>query len=108
MSDLIQRNIIHTKPPDEILDIANVFLVGLRGKERLEQPLAIVYLTNLANLLKGGSTLTHDRKFPWAVKNLLYGNGGGIASVNDALVIANGREDSTFIEHTPILLDQVE
>ncbi len=108
MSDLIKWNIIHTKPPDKILNIVNVLLVGFWGKECLEQPLAVVNLTNLTNLLEGGNTLTHDRNFPWAVKNFLDGNWGGVANVDDALVIMNGCEDTRFIKHTPIFLDEIK
>ena len=108
MCDLVQWNIIDAKPPDKIFNVAHVFLVGLRGKGRLEQPLAIMYLTNLANLLKGSDTLMHDRNLPWSIQNLLNGNWGGVASVDDALVVSNRRKYSAIVKHTPIFLNQTE
>jgi hypothetical protein len=102
--DLIQRYIIYAKPPDEILDITHVFLMGFRGEECLEQPAAFMNLLNVANLFEGSDALPHYRNLPWAVKNFLDRYGFGGASVDDALVIADGREGSTLVEHAPILL----
>ncbi len=65
-------------------------------------------LSYLSNLLEGGNTLAHDWNFPRAIKDFLYGNGGDIASVDDALVKSDGREGSTVVKNTPIFLDQIE
>ncbi len=65
-------------------------------------------LCYLSDLLEGGNTLAHDRNFPRAIKDFLYGNWGGVASVDDALVMTDGREVSTVVENTPIFLDQIE
>jgi hypothetical protein len=32
-SDLIQRNLVDAKPPDKVLDVAHVFLMGLGGQQ---------------------------------------------------------------------------
>jgi hypothetical protein len=63
-------------------------------------------LTDLTNLLQGGDALAHNRNLPWAIKNLLDGNRGGVASVDFTLVIMNGCEDTTFIKHTPVIFDK--
>ena len=48
--DHIQRDIIHTKSPDKILDVGNMFLMWLGGKKGFKKPTAIVDLTDLAHL----------------------------------------------------------
>ncbi len=65
-------------------------------------------LLYVPNLLEGGDTLAHDRDFPLSVKNFLYGDGGCVASVDDSLVISYWRENATFVEDAPVLLDQIE
>ena len=65
-------------------------------------------LTDLTNLLQGGDALAHNRNLPWAIKNLLDGNRGGVASVDYILVIANGCEDTMFIKHTPVIFDKTD
>ena len=68
-------------------------------------------LTELTNLLKDGEdgdALMHNMNFPWAIQNLLDGNRGRIASVNYTLVIANGCEDTMFVKHTPLFLDEAD
>ena len=65
-------------------------------------------LTDLTNLLKGGDALAHNWNLPWAIKNLLDGNRGGVAGVDYTLVIANGSEDTTFIKHTPVIFDKAD
>jgi hypothetical protein len=35
-SNLIQRNTVATKPPDEVLNVAHVFLMGLGGQQCFE------------------------------------------------------------------------
>ena len=84
--------------------LPRVFLMGFWGKECLEQPAAFMNLLNVANLFEGRDTLLHYRNLPWAVKNFLDRYGFGGASVDDALIIADWREGSTLVEHTPILL----
>ena len=65
-------------------------------------------LTDLTNLLKGSDALAHNRDLPWAIQNFLDGNRSGVVSVDYTLVVANGCEDTTFVEHTPIFLDKAD
>jgi hypothetical protein len=65
-------------------------------------------LTDLTNLLKGGNALAHNWNLPWAIQNFLDDNRSGVASVDYTLVVANGCEDTTVVEHTPIFLDKAD
>jgi len=67
-----------------------------------------VKLPDVAYLLEGSDALSHYQDFPWAVKYLLDRYGFGGASVDDALVIANGCECPALVEDTSILLDYGE
>jgi hypothetical protein len=69
--DLVQGNIVDAKAPDKVFDIVNVFLMGLGGKESFEKQLAIMDLTNLSHLCKGGDALSRDWDFPCVVMNLV-------------------------------------
>ena len=103
---MIQRDIFDAKAPDEVLDVSDVFLMGLGGKEGFEEPLTIMDLANLSHLLEGGNTLFHDWNFPLAIVDLLNGDGGSASSVNDTLVVSHGDNSTMLIEHTPIFFDQ--
>ncbi len=103
---MIQRDIVYAKAPDEVLDVSDVFLMGLGGKEGFEEPLTIVNLRNLSHLLEGSNTLFHDWYFRLAIADLLNGDGGSTSSVNDTLVMSHGDKSATLIEHTPVFFDQ--
>ena len=104
--DLIQRNIVGPKAPDEIFYVLDVFLMGLGGKDGLKQPLAIMDLENLSHLLEGSDTLHHDWYFLLAVANLLNSNGGSSSSVENTLMVLDGDKSTMLIKHTPEFLDR--
>jgi hypothetical protein len=54
---LIERNIVHTKMPDKILNISDVLLVRLGGKEGFEQLLATMYLPDVPHFFQRGEHL---------------------------------------------------
>ncbi len=56
----IEWDIIDTKTPHKVVNVADVFLVGLRGEQRLKQPLAIMELSNMAHLAELFDALSHD------------------------------------------------
>ncbi len=64
VSNLIQRNIVDTKPPYKVLDVAHVFLMGLGGYQCLEEPLTIMDLAYLPNLLQSSNALLRDWDIP--------------------------------------------
>jgi hypothetical protein len=58
--DLIERDIIHTETPNKVVNVANVFLMWLWGKECFEEPLVIVDLADVSKLCKGCDAPPHD------------------------------------------------
>lgn len=75
----------------------------LRGKQGFEEPGAVVDLSDVADLLECSNAFPHDRDLPWAVENFLDSDRRGGTGVDDALVIANGREGATFVKDAPVL-----
>ncbi len=83
--------------------MTDVFLVGLGGMNSLEEPSAIVDLSNMAHFLKCRYGPAHDWNFFQSVVNLLHSNGSGVAGINDAFIVANQNKDPTLIEERPVL-----
>ncbi len=94
--DLIERDEVDAKSPDEIPDVGDVLLIRFWGKEGLELPLAFMDLMNLTKLFKGGNAFAHDRNLPRTVMNLLDRDGSGVASINNAAVVLD-RNELAFI-----------
>jgi len=103
---LIQRDIINTKAPHEIKDIADVFLMRFGSEEGFEQPLAIVDLMDMAKFCERRNTLAHNWYLVRAIVDLLLADGMGGASVDDALVVLDGNELSFVVKNGPIALDE--
>jgi hypothetical protein len=55
-------------------------------------------LFDMPNLLECGNAFMHDGGFAGAIIDLFYGNGRGVSCVNDALVVTNGSESTTFVK----------
>ena len=62
---------------------------------------------DVPNLCQGGNCLAHDGCFFWAVHDTLDGNRWRVPSVNDALIIFDGDEDSIFVKDGPLFGDQI-
>jgi hypothetical protein len=101
--DQVQQHVVHAEPPHEIVDVTDVFLVGLGGKNGLEEPSANLDLSNMAHFLKCQYGPAHDWNFFWSLVNLLRSNGRGIASTNDAFVVANQNKDAVLVKDRPVL-----
>jgi hypothetical protein len=104
--DQVERNVVYTESTNKILDVLDIFLMGLWGEQSFEQPLTIGYLVDLAHLLESRYALLHDHFFLRAIMNFLHGNCSCTSSVDDTLVVTNRVEHAAIIKHTPILLDQ--
>jgi hypothetical protein len=51
--DLIEWDIIDTEVPNEVVDVADMLLMGLRGKECFKEPFAVMNLEDVPKLLRG-------------------------------------------------------
>ncbi len=67
-------------------------------KDGLKEPSPIVSLTDMANLLEGGHSFTHNRQLVGAIHDLLDSNGMHVAGVNDTLVNFKWNENATIIK----------
>jgi hypothetical protein len=65
--DQVERNVVDTKPLDEVRNVVNVLLVRLGHKYRVAKPTPIVNLTHLPDLLKGRNGLPHNWKLFWSI-----------------------------------------
>jgi len=50
MRDLVERDVVNAKSPHEVIDVADMLLVGLWRKQGFEEPTAIVDLADVAQL----------------------------------------------------------
>jgi hypothetical protein len=105
--DLIERNKIDAKAPDEVLDIGYMLLVGLGGEKGLKHPRAAMELTNMAELVESGDGLFHDWGLSGAIVDFSNSDGTSSTSIDDALVILDWDEEAFFIKDGPIFLDEV-
>jgi hypothetical protein len=85
--DLIEQNIIDTEAPNKVVDVADMLLMGLRGKECFEEPFAIMNLVNVRELCKVCHALPHDGRLSGTIVDFLYADGASRTSVNDTLVV---------------------
>jgi hypothetical protein len=105
-SDRIEGNIINAKLPYEVVDVANVFLVRLWGKNCLKKPMLIVNLVNVSYFLQGRNGSLHYSNLLGSILDLFHCDGVGVASIKNALVIPNWNPYPTLIEHAPVFLDK--
>ncbi len=106
VSDRIEGNIINAKPPYKVVDVVNVLLVRLWGKDCLKKPTPIVNLANVPYFLQGHDCLPHYQNLLGSILDLFHCNWVGVASINNALVIPNCNPYPMLIEHAPIFLDE--
>jgi hypothetical protein len=69
--DLIERDMIHTEMPNKVINVANVFLMWLQGKECFEEPFAIVDLVDVSKLCKGCDAPPHDGRLAGTIVDFL-------------------------------------
>jgi hypothetical protein len=105
-NERIEGNIIKPKPPYKVVDVVNVLLVRLWGKNCLKKPTPVVNLANVSYFLQGRNCLPHYGKLLGSILDLFHCNGLGVASINKAFVIPNWNPYSTLIKHLPIFLDK--
>jgi hypothetical protein len=105
--DLVQWNVINEKSPYKVSDIAGVFLMGFWCKEGFKLPLAVVHLTDVANLFQCRNTLAHNRSLACPIVDLFNADRVRSASVDNALVILDGDTLSFIVKNRPIFLEQL-
>ncbi len=98
-SDLIQWNVIYAKSPDKIVNILDMLLVWLRGQQCFRHPTAAVDLADVAQLLKGRDTLSHNRDFPWTVIDILDTNRSCRTGVNVTLIVLHRYELALIVKN---------
>ena len=104
--DLIERDVIDAKSPDDVCDVGDMFLMRFRGEEGLELPLTIMDLANVAKRFEGGDAFVHDRNLPWAVMNLLDRNGSCGTCIDDTAVVLDREELAFVIKDRPVFLNE--
>jgi hypothetical protein len=105
-SDLIQGNIVYAKSPHKIVNILDVLLVGLRGKQSLEHPSATVNLTNVAQLLQRRDAFSHYRNLPRTVINILHTNRSCRTSVDGTFIVFDGDKLALIVKYRPVFLEE--
>ncbi len=104
--DLIERDVIYAKSPDEVFNVGDMFLMRFRGKESLELPFAVVDLANVAERFQCGDAFAHDRNLPWPVMNLLDRNGSCCTSIDDTAVVLDRDELAFVVKDRPVFLNE--
>ena len=104
--DLIERDVIYAKSPDEVFNVGDMFLMRFRGKESLELPLAVVDLANVAECFECGNAFAHDRNLPWPVMNLLDRNGSCCTCIDDTAVVLDRDELAFVVKDRPVFLNE--
>ena len=106
LCDLIERDVIYAKSPDEVFDFGDMFLMRFRGKESLELPLAVVDLANVAEHFECGDAFAHDRNLPWPVMNLLDRNGSCRTCIDDTAIVLDRDELAFVVKDRPVFLNE--
>jgi hypothetical protein len=104
--DGVEWSIVDAKPPDKLVNMADMLLMRLRSKHGFEEPTSIVYLAYVANLFQGGDGFAHDRNLLRAVHYLLHQDRVGVPSVDDTFIVLDGNENATIVEDRPVLNNQ--
>jgi hypothetical protein len=103
--DSIQFPVAHTHPPDEVVDIVNVLLVGFGGEDNDAAPGATARSDPF--VIEKDCELFHDDfTFMWAIIGLGAANGLALASVNYKFESTNTFGHASFIEGIPVLLNK--
>jgi hypothetical protein len=66
-SHTVEGYIVDAKPPDKVVNVLHVLLVGFRHKQCLEEPTPFRDLSDVSNLGKSGDALLHDHQFLLAI-----------------------------------------
>ena len=106
LCDLIERDVIDAKSPNEVFDVGDMFLMRFQGKGSLELPLAVMDLVNVAKRFKGGDAFAHDRNLPWAIMNLLDRNGSCCTCIDDTAVVLDRDELAFVVKDRPVFLNE--
>ena len=104
--DRIQRNVVDAEPPNEFVDVLDVFLMRLWGKDGFKEPSTVMDLPDVSHLLQSGDGLAHQRELFCAVLNLLDRDSWAISCVNDAFVIFHWDKDAAIVKDRPVLPNQ--
>lgn len=102
---LVERDVIYAKTPDEVIDVGNVFLMGLWSEKGFTEVRAVKDWPDLAEFEELRDSLTHDGLFTGTVVNLLHIDRGS-TRFDDELVITDGYEEAFFRKNSPILDDE--
>ncbi len=105
--DLVQRYVIYTELPHKVIDIADMYLVGFWCKKGFKQPLAVVDLTDMAQLLEDCNALVHNWSLAWPIVDFLHADWVHLASVDNTLVISDGYELPFIVKNRLVFLDEV-
>ena len=103
---MIERDVIYAKSPDEVINVGDMFLMGFRGKESFELPLAVMDLANMTELFEGGDAFAHDRNLTWSVMNFLDRNGSCCTCVDDTAVVLDRDELAFVVKDRPVFLNE--
>ena len=107
MRDRVERDVVDAKSPNEIVDVVDMLLVRLGGKECLEKPFTIMDLSDVTHFFERSNAFTHYRNFTWSIMDLLDSNRTGGASINRAGVVTNREELALIVEDRPVFLEQL-
>ncbi len=105
MGDTTEGYIVDTKPPDKIIDVLHVLLVGFRREQCLEEPTPIRDLSYVSNLGECDNTFLHDHHLPLTVEDFLDCNGPCGSGINDAFIISDRNKHTLLVKHRPIFTD---
>jgi len=106
-SDRIERDIVYAESPDEVCDIADMFLMWISGEDALEEPASIMHLTNMPYLLQCSNCVSHDGYFLRPITDVLDCDGGCVACVNNTFIILAWYTDPAVIKDGPVLFNEV-
>ncbi len=105
MGDIVEGYIVDTKPPDKIINVLHVLLVGFWHEQCLEEPTPIRDLSYVSNLGKCGNAFPHDHHLPLAVVDFLDCDEPCVPGINDAFIISDQNKHTLLVEHRPIFMD---
>jgi hypothetical protein len=77
LRDRVERDVVDAKSPNEIVDVVDMLLVRLGGKECLEKPFTIMDLSDVTHFFERSNAFTHYRNFTWSIMDLLDSDGTG-------------------------------
>ena len=85
--DLIEQDVIDTEALNKVVNVADMLLMGVGGKECFEEPFAVMNLADVSKLCKGCNSLPHDGSLLGTIVDFLDADGASRTSFNDTLVV---------------------